>query len=69
MHIAPRRPGEIASKLRWLLGDPGFRKRLGAAGLERARSRYGWDTVAAQVTDVYGRAVGDSARGTGHLAG
>jgi glycosyltransferase involved in cell wall biosynthesis len=69
VHIAPRRTGEIASKLRWLLGDPGFRKRLGAAGLERARSRYGWDTVAAQVTDVYGRAVGDSARGTGHLAG
>jgi glycosyltransferase involved in cell wall biosynthesis len=55
LHVPPRRPREIARKLRWLLGDAALRQRLGAAGVERARLRYGWDTVAAQTMAAYER--------------
>jgi glycosyltransferase involved in cell wall biosynthesis len=55
LHVPPRRPRAIAEKLKWLLKDAELRKRLGAAGVERARQRYGWDTVAAQTLDAYAR--------------
>jgi glycosyltransferase involved in cell wall biosynthesis len=61
-HVPPRRPSEIARKLRWLLRDPELRRRMGAAGVERARSRYGWDIVAEQVLDAYQLVLGRSAR-------
>jgi D-inositol-3-phosphate glycosyltransferase len=61
-HVPPRRPSEIARKLRWLLSDPELRRRMGAAGVERARSRYGWDTVAEQVMDAYAVVMGRAAR-------
>lgn len=57
-HVPPRRPREIARKLRWLLGDPDLRQRLGRAGVERVRSRYGWDVVASQVMDAYSVVLG-----------
>jgi glycosyltransferase involved in cell wall biosynthesis len=74
VHIPPRRPREIAAKLRWLLSEPGIRKRLGTAGVKRARSRYGWDVVATQVMDAYATALGDHSlvgmsRSTGDIAG
>jgi glycosyltransferase involved in cell wall biosynthesis len=53
LHVPPRSPKEIAQKLGWLLGDDGLRGRLGSAGVERARSRYGWDTIARQTADAY----------------
>ena len=46
MHVPPRRPDQVAEAARQLLRDEGLRRRLGAAGAERARSRYGWDTIA-----------------------
>lgn len=55
LHVPPRRPHEIARKLKWLLNDADLRRRLGAAGVERARSRYGWDTIAAQTIEAYAR--------------
>jgi glycosyltransferase involved in cell wall biosynthesis len=55
LHVPPRRPREIARKLRWLLRDADLRRRLGAAGVERARLRYGWDTVATQTMEAYAR--------------
>jgi D-inositol-3-phosphate glycosyltransferase len=58
LHVPPRRPREIARKLRWLLSDPDLRARLGQAGVERARSRYGWDVVASQVMDAYSVVLG-----------
>ena len=61
-HVPPRRPSEIARKLRWLLRDPELRRRMGSAGVERARSRYGWDTVSEQVMDAYAVVMGRAAR-------
>lgn len=55
LHVPPRRPREIAHKLKWLLEDTGLRRRLGAAGVQRARLRYAWDTIAAQTMEAYSR--------------
>jgi glycosyltransferase involved in cell wall biosynthesis len=55
LHVPPRRPREIARSLSWLLNEPLLRKRLGAAGLQRARARYGWDAVAADTLSAYSR--------------
>ena len=46
LHVPPRRPDRVADAARQLLGDGDLRLRLGAAGADRARERYGWDTVA-----------------------
>ncbi len=59
LHVPPRRPREIARKLRWLLADSELRARLAAAGEQRARSRYGWDVVAAQTMEAYAAALRD----------
>ena len=62
-HVPPRRPRAIAEKLKWLLRDAALRKRFGEAGVERARSRYGWDTVAAGTLESYARVLrGDAQR-------
>ena len=62
-HVPPRRPRAIAEKLKWLLRDAALRKRFGDAGVERARSRYGWDTVAAGTLESYARVLrGDAQR-------
>jgi glycosyltransferase involved in cell wall biosynthesis len=69
VHVPPRRPDRIAAALRELLADEDRRSRLGRAGAERARSRYGWGRVADGVLSVYGdvlaqrsRAVEEAAR-------
>ena len=54
-HVPPRRPRAIAEKIKWLLRDDSLRRRFGEAGVERARTRYGWDTVAAQTLESYSR--------------
>ena len=53
LHVPPRRPGAVAAALRRLLADDSLRHRLGRAGAQRARSRYGWDHVARATTTVY----------------
>jgi glycosyltransferase involved in cell wall biosynthesis len=53
VHVPPRRPDRIAAALRELLPDAERRARLGRAGAERARSRYGWGRVADGVLSVY----------------
>ncbi len=55
LHVPPRRPRALARKLKWLLHDDDLRRRLGAAGAERARARYGWRTVARQTLESYAR--------------
>jgi glycosyltransferase involved in cell wall biosynthesis len=55
IHVPPRRPRVIAEKLRWLLSNPDLRRRLGNAGVERVRSRFGWDSVAEQTLGSYSR--------------
>ena len=53
IHVPPRRPDKLAEALRLLLSDEAMRERRGAAGAERARSRYTWARVADATIDVY----------------
>ena len=53
VHVPPRRPDLLAGELVSLLADPARRAGLGAAGAERARTRYSWDLVARATLDVY----------------
>ncbi|MEO3809375.1 glycosyltransferase [Sphaerisporangium sp. B11E5] len=63
--VPPRRPRAVAKALRDLLGCPERRAALAAAGLRRARTRYGWPQVAARTESVYRSLAGMS---TGRLA-
>ena len=53
VHVPPRRPDRLAEALRGLLADEPLRRRLGAAGVVRARSRYSWRRVADQTLECY----------------
>ena len=53
VHVPPRDPERLADALRPLLADRPRRKRLGAAGVRRARQLYDWERVAAATLDVY----------------
>jgi glycosyltransferase involved in cell wall biosynthesis len=46
LHVPPRSPGALAAAIRRVLYDDAFRTRLGAAGAQRARTRFGWPQVA-----------------------
>ncbi|GII86729.1 glycosyl transferase [Sphaerisporangium siamense] len=59
MLVPPRRPRLLAAVLRDLLARPELRAALGASGVRRARSRYGWPRVAAQTESVYRSLIGD----------
>jgi glycosyltransferase involved in cell wall biosynthesis len=54
VHVPPRRPDEVASAVRTLLAQPDVRAAMGAAGLQRARRRYGWDAIAQATLAAYG---------------
>jgi D-inositol-3-phosphate glycosyltransferase len=56
LHVPPRRPEQLAQALRRLLGDPVHARQLGAAGAARARTRYGWPTIARETARGYGSA-------------
>ena len=51
--MPPRRPELLAPALAGLLADPARRAALGAAGVRRARRRYGWDRIAGGTLDAY----------------
>jgi len=53
VHVAPRRPDQLATAIRALLGDPVRRLGFGVAGADRARSRYEWARLAADAERVY----------------
>ncbi|HWC12513.1 MAG TPA: glycosyltransferase, partial [Acidimicrobiales bacterium] len=53
LHVPPRDPRAVAAALQRVLGDPGLARRLGKAGAERARTRYGWDSIARATAAVY----------------
>src|SRR4051812_2097423 len=42
LHVAPRRPDQVAEAVARLQNDPQLARRLGVAGAARARERYGW---------------------------
>jgi D-inositol-3-phosphate glycosyltransferase len=54
VHVPSRRPDEVALALRALLRKPELRAAMGAAGLQRARMRYGWDAIAQATLAAYG---------------
>jgi glycosyltransferase involved in cell wall biosynthesis len=53
LHVPPRRPDRIAEAVGKIIGRPSFQRRLGRAGVERTRSRYGWPRVADATLEVY----------------
>lgn len=57
LHVPPRDPDALAAALNALLGDDTLRQTFGQAGAYRARTRYGWDRVAAATSEVYARVV------------
>jgi glycosyltransferase involved in cell wall biosynthesis len=57
--VPPRRPDVLAATLGGLLRDPSRLHGYGRASVERARSRYGWDRIAAETAQVYERVVAD----------
>jgi len=57
VHVPPRSPERLAEALRSLLADPELRARLGRAGAERARARYGWGDIADATLEAYGALV------------
>jgi D-inositol-3-phosphate glycosyltransferase len=60
LHVPPRDPGELAAAAGTLLADDRLRAELGAAGLARARARYGWGRVAASTAAVYAGLAGQN---------
>jgi D-inositol-3-phosphate glycosyltransferase len=66
--VSTDKPRECAEAILPLLKQPFTRNSLGAAGRDRARSRYSWDRIASDTARVYQRlvpeAVADSVRDT-----
>jgi glycosyltransferase involved in cell wall biosynthesis len=57
LHVPPRDPRTLADILARLFVDPARSRRLGAAGVVRARAVYGWRRIAADTARVYGEVV------------
>jgi colanic acid/amylovoran biosynthesis glycosyltransferase len=56
--VPPRDPAALRSALERLLGDPELRRRLGAAGRDRARTHFSWEKVTDAILAAYSEAVG-----------
>ncbi|HEV2778903.1 MAG TPA: glycosyltransferase [Actinophytocola sp.] len=53
LHVPPRNVHALSAKLRELLANPAWCATLGAAGCDRARSRYTWDRIAQDTLRTY----------------
>lgn len=51
--LVPQEPGAVCAAMATLFSDPALRTRLGAAGLEKVRARYGWDRLAEATLRAY----------------
>jgi glycosyltransferase involved in cell wall biosynthesis len=51
--IPPGRPALLAHRIRQLLAHPMLMEAYGVAAADRAKSRYGWDRIAAETTAIY----------------
>jgi D-inositol-3-phosphate glycosyltransferase len=58
VQVPPRRPRDLATALRTLLNQRATREQQGAAGRDRAATRYSWTFVATQTAHVYQRVLG-----------
>ena len=56
--VPPQRPDRLASAMRKLLAEPFWREAYGTAGVDRARSRYSWERIAAGTIGVYESVLG-----------
>ena len=54
--IPPGRPAQLAQRIRQLLAHPMLIEAYGVAAVDRVRSRYSWDRIAAETVTVYERA-------------
>lgn len=54
LHVPPRDTEALAGALDHLLERPDLCRRLGRAGVIRARQRYGWDGITGATREVYG---------------
>ena len=59
--VPPQRPDRLAAAMRRLLAEPFWREAYGTAGVDRARSRYSWDRIAAATLAVYQDVLGRGA--------
>jgi glycosyltransferase involved in cell wall biosynthesis len=55
--VPPNDPAALRAALERLLGDPGLRRRLGAAARAEARQRLGWEAVTAATISAYEEAL------------
>jgi glycosyltransferase involved in cell wall biosynthesis len=53
LHVPPKDSAALAAAIGRLADDPQLRSRLGEAGVQRARSRYTWDRIAADTERIY----------------
>lgn len=51
--VPSKRPDRLAAAMRKLLAEPFWREAYGTAGVDRARSRYSWERIAAGTLRVY----------------
>jgi glycosyltransferase involved in cell wall biosynthesis len=51
--LAADRPAAFAAQVLRLLASPALRREIGGRGLELARTRYEWSTLAPRLGDVY----------------
>lgn len=63
--VSPNRPRECAEAILSMLKHPFIRNSLGAAGRDRARSRYSWDRLGGDTARVYERLLPDTAEDVG----
>ena len=63
--VPPRRPDAMGTALRRLLADPTRRLSFSRASLDRARSRYSWERVAADTARAYESVLAGRVRGGG----
>ncbi len=63
--LPPRRPRALAEALRRLLARPSTLEQMGAAGCDRAMSRYTWQRVATEIIRVYEQATVTSGQAVG----
>lgn len=54
--VLPDRPSLLAQRIRQLLARPMLLEAYGLAAVDRARSRYSWDRIAAEMLTVYDKA-------------
>jgi glycosyltransferase involved in cell wall biosynthesis len=65
LHVRPNDPCRLAAALGGLLADPDRRAAMGRRGLDRVRSAYGWDDVAADTEAVYRSVVAELSEAVG----